>query len=195
MVLGPVGLVDVAPTVLRAVVRAPYAIVLLQQGVVSTEVEERWRRAGVGEFLPSDRIASRIEQAIEAPVRLHLPTEAWLPQLGGQAPRIRRALDLVPDLLPHTVEAWAHALGCNRRTVLTLCRRALRMRSEDVLWAWRDAVVRHERLRRVSTLVIARLARYGSRSALYRAYKRRGIPFPPAGAGNGGDPPSADPVR
>ena len=149
------------------------------------EEDLRWRIPGSIELRDRRRLPDALGRAVRAPPR---EPPGRLEVLGRTLPRgsalleSYEALETSPSL---SVQGWARACGWERHSLGDLWVREFGFPPREVVWRFRDAIVRRERERGKALRGIAAQADYADVPTLLNAYRRRGIPFPPRGGGGG----------
>ena len=182
LVIGDRGLALVDPTLLRRLVIEPYTRVLLAPGphTPAARIEE-WRAAGFEWVVAPADLGRALLESSEEPIVVRVPDSSWVPALVGDGSVAADLLRAVPRVRRPRVEEWAERAGTDPRTLRARCRACFGVPPGQLLWMRTDALIRQERARGIPVEVVARVAGFRDRHAMYHAYHDRRLPFPPAG--------------
>jgi hypothetical protein len=149
------------------------------------EDDLQWRIPGSIELHDRDHLPEALRQAVRALQREPPPR---LEVLGRPLPRSAALLgsyEALESVTSLSVQGWARAWGRSRHEVDDLWVEGFGLRPREIVWRFRDALVRWERAWGTALRGIAVQAGYADVPTLLNTYRRRGIRFPPRGGGGG----------
>jgi hypothetical protein len=178
VVAGDEALAAMDPERVRKRLRPPRTILIQVATDLLSPSLARWRKGRTMAMATLSSLAQAIEEAARTPVRPAVPMRAWQPRGLPRRSESRWLLDLVPGLHDLTVECWARSARMSARSLRARCRRDFAMRAEDLIFRYKDAVVRRELRAGLQSPGLAFSVGYANESNLRNAYRRRGLRLP-----------------
>jgi hypothetical protein len=150
------------------------------------EEDLRWRVQGSIEFHDRNHLPEALRRAVRCPPRETPPRVEVLGRDLARGSALEESYGVLESSVSLSVEGWARAWGRSRHELDDLWAEGFGLPPREVLWRFRDALVRRERARGTALRGIAVQADYADAPTLLNAYRRRGVPFPTLREGRGG---------